>query len=138
MFVITHIFSHNIQKAFGRLKRSLSIEKFLLPEPAKLHLAQPLILPIVHYCYPVYGKRISRAITERIKIFQYNTIVFVNELTQYNCTIGNPPSNCRLIFPRGNNVIIIISMQDTNVMYSEESCPAQHTPQQASLVQDHF
>lgn len=54
-------------------------------------------------------------------------------------TIGYPPFNSMPIFPKGNNIcIIIISVQDTNVMYREGSCPAQHTPQQDSLVQDHF
>lgn len=58
--------------------------------------------------------------------------------TGLRSTIGYPPSNSMPIFPKGNNVIIIISMQDTNVMYSEGSCPAQHMLRQASLVQDHF
>src|SRR5436190_6672682 len=65
-----------IQRSLGRL-RGLYRFRSLLPESAKPHLMQSLILSIFYYCYPAYGHSLSREDTERIQRIQ-NTAVDIS------------------------------------------------------------
>ena len=68
--------THNIQKAFGRL-RGMYRFKDLLPEPTKLRIIQTIVLPVFYYCYPAYGNSISKGDKDRIQRLQNSAVRFV-------------------------------------------------------------
>src|SRR5436190_8665987 len=65
-----------IQRSLGRL-RGLYRFRSLLPESAKLHLMQSLVLSIFYYCYPAYGNSISREDKARIQKIQNTEVRFI-------------------------------------------------------------
>jgi hypothetical protein len=67
--------TQSIQRALGRL-RGMYRFRDLLPEPAKLQLAQALVLSVFQYCYPAYGNSISREDKGRIQRLQNAVLRF--------------------------------------------------------------
>lgn len=139
MFVITHTLRNCHMTTFRKLlvdSRGLCrLRGFCFRSPPnsilRNHLSSQFFNTVI-----LCTEKVSRELSlKELKYFRTTpSFLFTSSFS----TIGYPPSNSMRIFPKGNYVIIIIRIQDTNVMYSGGSCPAQHTPRQASLVQDHF
>lgn len=74
--------THATQRAIGRL-RGLYRFRTLLPETAKLHLMQSLILSVFTYCLPAYGNSISGENMYRIQKLQNSAIRFIFHLRRF-------------------------------------------------------
>lgn len=71
--------SHSVRRALGRL-RGMYRFRDLLPESAKLQLAQSLVISVIQYCYPAYGNSISREDKGRIQKLQNAVLRFAFNL----------------------------------------------------------
>jgi hypothetical protein len=68
--------THVSQVALGRL-RGLYRYRNILPEAAKLQLAQSLVLSVLCYCFPAYGNSITREEMSRLQKLQNSALRFV-------------------------------------------------------------